>query len=69
MILPISRFWVKNGINKCHDGVFWTCLSVFFWDIRFVGETEGVTKGDVIASGALLKSLECDDGDAASGCC
>lgn len=37
--------------------------------VRFLGETEGATKGDVVGSGALLKSLECDDGDAASGCC
>lgn len=35
----------------------------------FLGETVGVTKGDVIASRALLKSLECDDGDAAPRCC
>ncbi len=42
---------------------------VWLFDFGFLGETDGVTKGDVTASEALLESLECDDGDVASGCC
>lgn len=69
IILQISsRLLAKIRIKKSITDMF-SGLSMFAWDARFLGETEGVTKGDVIASGALLKSLECDDGNAASGCC
>lgn len=43
---------------------------MFFGEVGGLrAETKGVTEGDTTAGGALMKSLECDDGGAALSYC